>query len=720
MISMKNKKGFTLVELMAVIIILIVVMLIAIVVVTQYTKDSKEKAIRADAITFIKLVRDMAGKNVADDSDLDTGLYTVSELKTLGITVTGREPDSGYVFLADYKVIGYCLKYDSFKVTNIESDDSLEKGECSSSIGYYLNDTPSFNFTSSNDYYTFVVPYDGSYLFELWGAQGNDANRGRSSGGKGAYTSGIITLEKGTKLYVYVGDHRSDRSASFNAGTTGGGNSDTANGGSTNGYGGGGATDIRLVEGSWDNSESLVSRIMVAGGGGGATDYSYAANGGYAGSLVGQDGINGKYPTQGVVNVTPTGGSQTAGGSPSATSNTGAAGSFGKGGNGNGSYGSGGGGGYYGGGGGGYTSNSVDSGAGGSSYISGHAGCLAIASSTSTELKEGCTSSSDSEECSIHYSGIKFTNTDMLSGNDNMPKHNGTGTQKGNSGDGYARITLLSDVALDTASTSYTVPGPYMFNVPVDGNYKLEVWGAQGGTYGSNQGGYGSYSVGTIYLKSGETLYVNVGGQANGTVGGYNGGGNSGTLYNTRGGGGATSIASKHGTLAELKNSKKDIIIVAGGGGGADSFYNGSAGGYAGGISGGSGTYSRDSGSSAFSVATGGNQATGGTAASGACTGENGSFGQGGSTCGGHAAGGGGGYYGGGGGAYNSGVVGSGGGGSGYIGSSRLSNKEMFCYNCTESTEELTKTTPKSCAESNPTPECAKIGHGYAKITLIN
>lgn len=442
---MKNKKGFTLIELMAVIIILIVVMLMALVIITQYTKDSKEKAIRADAITFIKLVRDMAGKNLAEDGELDSGLYTVAQLKTLGINVTGREPDTGYVFLADYKVVGYCLKYDSFKVTNIESDEPLEKGECPTSAGSYLGDSYSLEYESLSTYTTFVAPVDGTYFIELWGAQGNDANRGRSSGGKGAYTSGFINLEKGQTLYVYVGEHRSNRSASFNAGSTGGSSSETVNGGSVNGYGGGGATDIRLVAGSWDNTESLASRIMVAGGGGGATDYVYPANGGYAGGLIGQDGINGKYPTQGVVNVTPTGGSQVSGGSPSSTANTGTSGSFGRGGNGNGQWGSGGGGGYYGGGGGGYTDYSVDSGAGGSSYISGHAGSLAIASSSSTDLKEGCTSLSDSVECSIHYSGLKFTNTEMKSGNDMIPKQHGTASQKGNSGNGFARITIFAD-----------------------------------------------------------------------------------------------------------------------------------------------------------------------------------------------------------------------------------------------------------------------------------
>ena len=56
MISMKSKKGFTLVELLVVIIILIVVMLFAVNIIRTNTKKSKENAIKANAIAYIKAV----------------------------------------------------------------------------------------------------------------------------------------------------------------------------------------------------------------------------------------------------------------------------------------------------------------------------------------------------------------------------------------------------------------------------------------------------------------------------------------------------------------------------------------------------------------------------------------------------------------------------------------------------------------------------------------
>lgn len=47
-------------------------------------------------------------------------------------------------------------------------------------------------------------------------------------------------------------------------------------------------------------------------------------------------------------------------------------------------------------------------------------------------------------DSNIHYSGLYFDNSKMLSGNDSIPSHDGTSQTKGNTGNGYARITLIS------------------------------------------------------------------------------------------------------------------------------------------------------------------------------------------------------------------------------------------------------------------------------------
>ncbi len=266
------------------------------------------------------------------------------------------------------------------------------------------------------------------------------------------------------------------------------------------------------------------------------------------------------------------------------------------------------------------------------------------------------------------------------------------------------------------------------FTVPCDGEYKLETWGAQGGSSTVAQGGYGSYSVGNVLLNKDDKLYIYIGGaglyrkvnQSPYTItGGYNGGGtayDSSEKENRSSGGGATHIATISGQLSSLSSSAGKIMIVSGGGGGS----TGSAGGSAGGIKGVMGAPI-----SGYTIGTGGTQTSGGVCSNSnkySCTSSlNGSFGKGGNsirssnntTYGG--SGGGGGFYGGAAGYDN----GAGSGGSGYIGNSLLTNKVMYCYNCQESSEESTKTVSTTCTSQTPTENCSKQGNGYAKITLV-
>ena len=228
--------------------------------------------------------------------------------------------------------------------------------------------------------------------------------------------------------------------------------------------------------------------------------------------------------------------------------------------------------------------------------------------------------------------------------------------------------------------------GEQTFIAPMSGTYKLETWGAQGG----ESGGYGGYSSGYISLTSDEKLYVNVGGLGGNNLGGggYNGGGRGYSAGATcGGGGGATHIATEQGLLSTFSSKVDDLLIVSGGGGGTCSSKKGGNG--------------------------GGLKGTGtspGTQNSGY------SFGQGaGVSSGQHMrGGGGGGFYGGGHGDNNCGF-----GGSGYIGNELLTEKSMYCYNCTESSEESTKTVSTTCISETPTENCSKKGNGYARITLI-
>lgn len=289
-------------------------------------------------------------------------------------------------------------------------------------------------------------------------------------------------------------------------------------------------------------------------------------------------------------------------------------------------------------------------------------------------------------------------------------------------------VYFISDIKVDFNYTG----GEQTFIVPVSGTYKLETWGAQGGSY-NEKIGTGGYSIGYINLSKDNYLYINVGGMGNATStstaeGGYNGGGKAGYqggFENTRyfsSGGGATHIALKSGLLSTLENYKSDILIVSGGGGGSyygtgDDNKGGDGGGYI-------GNNGEQTTMGWGSFGYGGTQTSGGTSicdsttcSSGGYVSANkiGAFGQGGYADN-YSAGGGGGFYGGGASIH----VQSAGGGSGYIGNSSLTNKVMYCYNCSESSEENIKTISTTCSSETPTENCSKKGNGYARITIVS
>lgn len=181
----------------------------------------------------------------------------------------------------------------------------------------------------------FTAPVSGKYKLEVWGAQGGcykvieytnssstvkysaEDNKWRGvkecTGGYGAYVRGTITLEKGDKLYVYVGKKpvedyskliginpaaNNDTHYYLKTGGWNGGAGALAIPGASDVCGGGGATDIALKEAAWDSPVHLFSRIIVAGGGGGGLYYPgekgyYDGGAGGGGKFLGTSTWNG-------------------------------------------------------------------------------------------------------------------------------------------------------------------------------------------------------------------------------------------------------------------------------------------------------------------------------------------------------------------------------------------------------------------------------------------
>ena len=124
-------------------------------------------------------------------------------------------------------------------------------------------------FLCNESYGEYIAPETDEYIIECLGARGGYSRADGwpgAPGGNGGYTKGTINLQKDEKLYVYVGGKGADAIVYNDSigGYNGGGlgtwdHSDNEAAGA-----GGGATDIRLVSGNWNEFDSLKSRIMVA------------------------------------------------------------------------------------------------------------------------------------------------------------------------------------------------------------------------------------------------------------------------------------------------------------------------------------------------------------------------------------------------------------------------------------------------------------------------
>lgn len=572
----------------------------------------------------------------------------------------------------------------------------------------YNGSVMNFDYTGSVQTAT-LTP--GAYKLECWGAQGGNSNQSNGTygnGGKGGYSTGILNVSTNTTIYITVGGQ--GQNGILNTRTAGGFNGGGDGYGTNNfgvGGGGGGASDISLMSPVFSHSSyfinnirdtnSLLSRIIVAGGGGSAgyDVRNNAANGSAGGGTTGQDGLSNRvyHGTGGKQTTFGTGGSSEEpnrysvqakfGCGASASNSTDVA--------------PGGGGGWYGGG------LHCDSAGGGSGYV--------YTSATASNYPSGC----------LLNSTYYLSNAQTIAGNKSFPSPTGS-TETGHSGNGHVKITKLSDVIYLTQAKNdimdFNYTGSVQSKTLKPGTYTLECWGGQGGTYSSYIGGYGGYSKGTITLAKTTTVYVSVGGagSSSSTTAGFNGGGTG--ISSGRGGGGATDVRIG-------QNSLYSRVIVAGGGGGAGvTSANANPCGCGGGEYGGDGYYNDTTGS--YTI---GQNRCGGSASQTAggktwSTSTQATFGQGGNASGYSCGGGGGGWYGGGG-AYDNDSDSDGrwgGGGSGYVyTSSTAKNYPNGCL--LNSTHYLTnaKTIAGNKSFKSPTGknETGHTGNGFCRITNL-
>lgn len=445
-----NKKGFTLIELIAVITLFSIISLLVFGALTGSIKSASVKEMEVYKDNVSRAAQVYVETNLENYTLDSPGKYIV--LKGAKIIEAGyldksiKNPSScsiEEVNIRIYMESDYTLSYAVYcdgEEPPLSGD--AEPIEPETPVTPETPETPSetsyaFEYTGAVQEMTLPA---GKWELEVWGAQGGDGTLtsvttvNDASGGKGGYSKGTILLSNSTKIYIYIGGRGITSNEAHDGGFNGGGSSTVTR---EHAYGtGGGATDIRIV------TDSLYARVIVAGGGGGGPSISGGTPDGTVAGAVG-GGISGGdagYSYSSSHSSGPRlggfGGTQISGGAggsyQGASSNPGVYGIGGifDDGNDN-SYGSGtGGGGWYGGGCGG---KGGTAGGGGSGWV--------YTEENFTTWKTGNPTDSANWLLPTKY---YLTNALTIAGNQSFLDPNGT-TVTGHSGNGYAKITWVSN-----------------------------------------------------------------------------------------------------------------------------------------------------------------------------------------------------------------------------------------------------------------------------------
>lgn len=403
---MNNKKGFTLIEVLAIIILLGIIIVIIAPKVVNTIRDSKKKSYEASVNNIVKSLNSIAIDKKANlvsfegcSIDFDNDVNTCTDLK-----YSGELPTSGSITVDRDGNVNGSVGY---------GDNIFEVRNNKYTI---ISNGTEFVFDYTGGEQTFKVVTSGYYKLETWGAQGGNTNGNNSgSGGSGGYSTGIISLNTTDILYINVGGQGSGKLN--NSGCVGSPNgfcSGGYNGGGNSWYvsnemwgSGGGATHIALKSGLLSSLENNVDKVLIVSGGGGG---AYAFSGGSAGGINGVNGYLREAYAQSI------GGTQSAGGTGQQSGSFGLGGSIS-----NRNNGTGGGAGFYGAG-----SALASSSGGGSSYI----GNSRLINKYMTCFQ--CQESGDVSTKTISVNDESKVTEEPISGN---PK-------KGN---GFAKITYLGE-----------------------------------------------------------------------------------------------------------------------------------------------------------------------------------------------------------------------------------------------------------------------------------
>ena len=135
---MKEKnKGFTLVELLAVIVILAIIALIATPIILNVINDAKKQAAKDSAYGYMDAVEKYIVSSELEDKSIQDGRYSVEELNKK-ISVKGSTPDNGNIEIKNSSVKSYDIGIDGYVVSNgkVDKVSTTKKFENGTAVYY--------------------------------------------------------------------------------------------------------------------------------------------------------------------------------------------------------------------------------------------------------------------------------------------------------------------------------------------------------------------------------------------------------------------------------------------------------------------------------------------------------------------------------------------------------------------------------------------------------
>ena len=137
---MKRKnKGFTLVELLAVIVILALIALIATPIILNVINDAKKQAAKDSAYGYMDAVEKYIVSSELEDESIQDGTYSVEELNSMGVSVKGSTPDNGTIKIESKTVKSYDIGIDGYVVSNGEVKKASTTKEIKNGTAVYYN-----------------------------------------------------------------------------------------------------------------------------------------------------------------------------------------------------------------------------------------------------------------------------------------------------------------------------------------------------------------------------------------------------------------------------------------------------------------------------------------------------------------------------------------------------------------------------------------------------